>query len=357
MTEESNKKQETKEVKLVEVDLSIGDISADDLAGLDAEAEKIQKESERQLGSGIPITFPSAGEYVVRLIPDRDSKGKLRYMKRTFFHTIPGYANGKSKTKDNEERIRVVHSEALDKALDAAESQGLKDIKFKYKANEHVYIFVRIIECPKSDYCKPGQDMVLVLTGPQGLEFSKFYGQLDNHQKMAMLTPSKPHFGIRLKFEDKPSKWKKLEVVEFAGATEYTVSSVKLPENFKLDPAKGGLLDQVYVNEFDNKMTDEIFNKIKNFLNYQLAFANSGLRDPIEQDNVDTRNNRKSSPSQEVPSAAVANSGEKCYIKENGLDNKENGYEGVSFGNPPKDQVSAECMICPNSQECESFKK
>ena len=352
----TNKKEETKEVKLVEVELSTGDVSFEDLAGLDAEAEKMQKENEKSFGSGIPVTFPSGGEYVVRLIPDRDAKGKLRYMKRTFFHTIPGYANGKSKTKDNEERIRVIHNEALDKALKDAESKGMQDT-FKFRANEHVYIFVRIFECPKSDYCKPGQDMILILTGQQGLEFSKFYGQLDNSQKMAMLTPGKPHFGIRMKFEDKASKYKKLELVEFAGATEYTIPSVKLPENFKLDPAKGGLLDQVYVNEFDNQMTDETFGKIRNFLNYQLAFANAGLRDPIEQDNVDTRNNRKSSPSQQVPSAAVANSGEKCYIKENGLDNKENGYEGVYFGNPPKDQVSAECMICPNSQECESFNK
>lgn len=330
MTKETKK---DKEQVLVATPTLVTKVDMSEISELSIETETIEKDNERKFPAVVPVAFPNKGTYKIRIFPDRDINGKLRFMKRVFFHRVFGYPKGKSKSEANLEKLVIMENSRIKEALKSAESKGLDKVT-KYIARENVYVMVRIIDCPKSQYQRPDQDVLLVLNQRQGIELIKFWNELTNEQKMKMVSPEED-YAIELVFGD---NYNNLESVKYSGSKKYALESMRLPEGFVINPEKGGLLDQVYINAHTNTLTEETYGKFKNWLDYQTNSIDIGLNDPIEEE--------ESTVNSDSSSEGFV---EKCPI----VEEKQNtgDLKDAKFGNPPKIE-SAECMICEVQNEC-----
>ena len=321
------------------------DITDMDLSSVKADSTKFISDNEFKSEPKVPVFFPTVGKYLVRVYPDKDKNGKLRYFKRAFIQKLTGIDEN-----NKEITFRCYANKQIEDKLADAEKNGFKDA-WKYKAKEYIYVLVRLIECPVSEYTSPGREYILVLNKSQGMKFIEFFGSLSNEQTIGTLNIKNPYFPISISLEE--GKYlPDIKEIKFSGE-KMAITNMVLPTGCEW---KG--LDEVYINENSNPNKDQMaaFNKwIAN-----KVYMNSGLVDPI----ADVKSWSSNSNSQTFGTNNVGfiggssaphnnDAGNLCEI----VNNKQNIGElsNTKFGNPPQNHPS--CILCMNQVDCSSARK
>ena len=340
MSELENKK-EKQEIQYTEVQFTNIDVSDDDFSSMKEESDKILEEQESKVNN-VPVFFPASGKYLIRVYPDRDSNGKLRYFKRVFTHKLKGISD-QGKEINN---IKCYFTKGIEDKLDAAERSGAltKSEARQHKAKEQYYVLVRLIDCPVSEWHSAGKEYIMVLNKFQSSKFIEFFSSLSNDQIKNCLNIKEPYYPIEINFEQQENSSfpPGISSIKFSGE-KIKFDSMILPSGVEW---KG--LDNVYINE-----STTLSDKLRGFFDKWLASKNfkTGLVDPSFEDSIPYDKFQNNKTKTIVKPQTVE---ETCEI----ISNKNNvgALKDVKFGNPPKEQ-HVDCVLCPNEVSCYGSKQ
>jgi hypothetical protein len=323
----------SEEQKFVEVSLSSFSFSDSDLSEIKNDSEKFIDENSSFSNPRIPICYPEKGRFEVRIHPDRDKNGKIRYFKRCFTNQII--------SKDNK-RFNVCSDERIEQALKTAESNGFKDA-WKYKSRENIIMLARFVSCPEDKYFKAGSDVLFVLDKVQASKIIEFFNSLSIDQLKNSLNIKKPYYCIEIVFEK--SKYKTVSSIKFT-SNQLGFETMVLPSGYEW---KG--LDQAYISEENNTVTTEQLIAFKKFLSRE-TYMEEGLKEP-ENKLSDPLDSIDDHIPYEKFTPTSSNNEEKCEIIKEKQNNQTNGWVDVKFGFPPENKEdNYYCTICPNSVSC-----
>lgn len=340
MIETTNKSSNQEEIKLVDSNYSYS-IDLDSLNdSLNKDHEELKEKLKSEIQYGVPVFFPSVrGTYIFRVYLDVSKEtGRQRFYKLTSIHRLLCLdEDGK------ENKVNVVESDRVNKKLSALEVQLDKKTFnknfFRFKPVENAYLLTKLYHCPESQYLKPNTYGIMVLNQKQIKSISEFVYSMSNQEKINFFDMRKPYFAIKIEVKvDEKGYNPEISNISFT-ESEFELGNLVLPEGVEFES-----LDKVYINESQNKITDEQFFSFEKLISKRLydnkLSSEYGLKDTTSY--IDD----------EIPSSFVKSTNDRtCLLKEQGLNDN-----GEDFENPPSEEHPL-CSICPNQALCYKNKK
>jgi hypothetical protein len=229
----------------------------EDINKINEDAEAYRKEYKERGGfqAGVPVCFLGDGTYVFRILPDRDSKGFVRLIRRAWIHSrIP--VEGK--------KLRFWKDDRVDNLLTEAADAGLEKIwgkpVWQYKSREHGYMMAYFYESSDEEFTKAKHYYGAILDRRQMFAIQDFIAGLHLDDKRKMLDPNNAAPGIKISIARGSGKAN--VSCGIAGMTALDLPDLEFKnEDGEVIPYTG--LDSIYINE-DDKISDEDFFKLKN---------------------------------------------------------------------------------------------
>jgi hypothetical protein len=342
-------------------------MSPDDINKINEEAEAYRKEYKERGGfqSGVPICFLGDGTYVFRIVPDRDSKGFIRLIRRAWIH---------QRVPVDDRKLRFWKDDRVDKLFEEAEEAGLEKIwgkpLYQFKSREQGYMLAYYFESSNDEFTKSKQFYGTVLDRRQMFAIQDFVAELHIDDKRQILDPNNAAPGIKLQITRGSGKAN--VSCGIAGMTRLEIPEIEFKnEEGEAIEYKG--LDHIYITE-DDKISDEDFFKLKGAVYEEITnFKAAGgkakdksseahkFSDKAADPSITNASSASSpvtaTPQQASTSTAVTTAVDpdeiKCILAEQCKINPKMAevYPNVAFGNKPS-RPTPFCLACDIEEQC-----
>lgn len=352
-TEDTGTENTEEEVKMVQAGYAF-DFNEDDMSDVDADAtDQVKTYDDEWAADRVPVAFPDAGEYVVRIYPDRDAKGRMRITRRVWAHRLPG-TGGRTFGR------RVLQNDVLSKMIEETMEKGWKKA-FKYSAMEYGIMMLHIYSAPEDAYAEAGSDVALILDRDQLYNFNTYLSTLTPKDKINLFNPNEEALPLLLTF--KGDGFNKELDISVKGKKPVALPQMQLPDGV---PWEG--LDKIFVTDRDTP-TDQDINDLRRTLAQGLQSHNGGSRsqeyNPDKGDEPSFSDEIENAPTTQTPEQGATNEPSQqeappedfeCALAEEAQDDPNiiETYGDVGFKNPPKDGNPPQCLMCPQQVACNS---
>jgi hypothetical protein len=342
-----------------------------DIESIDEQAKAFQKQykesgERRERESRPRMSFLSEGKYTFRIYPDRDKKGNPRISRRVWTHQ--GLPIGEKR------RAYVWQDKRVDDLVNELQREGVTKLGdnvniWSCKSRSTHLMCVYIFESNDLTWNPPGSTLVWQLNDRQGFALQNWILDLHPEEKRLFLDPNNDKApGIRLSIDGKGPKAN-------VSISQAGMRGRPLPMPPKLwDSASEEIfheftgLDAIYLNEEEDKLSDEDFEEFRKFAYIELEkfkalngpssdttqkgykFGNGSGR---SAESSDLRVLPKTSGPLDNPSPDTGT--KPCPLAaamKTKKDLKDKFGENVQYGNRPG-QINPYCQICDWEDDCQ----